>query len=57
MPSYRLYRLDVAGKFTSSEELEATDDDAALIAARALRHPYMCEVWLARRLIGRVASA
>lgn len=56
MPTYRLFKLDIAGKFTSSEELEAADDDQAISAARALEHPYICEVWLARRLIGRVAS-
>jgi hypothetical protein len=56
MPTYRLYRLDLSGKFESSEELVATDDDAALNTVRALGHPFVCELWLARRLIGRVAA-
>ena len=56
MPTYRLYKLDIFGKFATSEELVAADDDAALITVRALRHPQVCELWLARRLIGRVAA-
>ena len=56
MPTYRLYRLDLSGKFESSEEMVASDDDAALTAVRALGHPFVCELWLARRLIGRVAA-
>jgi hypothetical protein len=57
MPTYRLFKLDVAGKFESSETLEAPDDDEALKSVRASEHPYECEVWLARRLIGRVIAA
>src|SRR4029453_1247912 len=57
MPTYRLHKLDVSGKFAASEELEASDDDAALNAFRALRHPFVCELWLARRLIARVGAA
>jgi hypothetical protein len=56
MPTYRLYRLDLSGKFESSEEMVASDDDAAMSAVRALGHPFVCELWLARRLIGRVAA-
>jgi len=56
MPTYRLYKLDLSGKFESSEDMVATDDDAALSAVRALGHPFVCELWLARRLIGRVAA-
>jgi len=56
MPTYRLYKLDLSGKFESSEELVAADDDAALHSVRASRHPQVCELWLARRLIGRVAA-
>ena len=57
MPTYRLNLLDLSGKFASSETLEAADDDAALKAVRASRHPFVCELWLARRLIGRIAAA
>jgi hypothetical protein len=57
MPTYRLHKLDVSGKFVSSETLDAADDDAAVTAARASNHPFVCELWQARRLIGRIAAA
>jgi hypothetical protein len=57
MPTYRLYKLDLSGKFESSAEMQAADDDAALDAVRAFKHPCICELWLARRLIGRVSAA
>ena len=53
MPTYRLYKLDEAGKYQVSEELDASDDSEAMMLARAMDHPFMCEVWLARRLVGR----
>ena len=56
MPTYRLYKLDEAGKFNNSEGLEASDDVEAMRLARAADHPFACEVWLARRLIGRVVT-
>ena len=57
MPTYRLYKLDLSGKFESSVDMQAADDDAALDAVRAFKHPCVCELWLARRLIGRVSAA
>lgn len=56
MPTYRLYKLDEGGKFSAAEALEAHDDDEAMKAARASGHAFACEVWLARRLIGRVVA-
>lgn len=56
MPTYRLYKLDEGGKFAAAEALEAQDDDEAMKAARASGHAFACEVWLARRLIGRVLA-
>ena len=56
MPTYRLYKLDEAGKFNTSEGLQAADDTEAMTMARAVAHPFACEVWLARRLIGRVLT-
>ena len=53
MPTYRLYRLDEAGKFDRSEGIEAADDSQAMMLARAMEHPFICEVWLERRLVGR----
>lgn len=57
MPTYRLYKLDQAGKYDTSEGLEAADDSAALVMARAVGHPFTCELWLARRLVGRFMPA
>ena len=56
MPTYRLYKLDEAGKFDTSEPFEASDDDAAMMSARAAGHACATEVWLARRLIGRIIA-
>jgi hypothetical protein len=56
MPTYRLYKLDEAGKFAAAEALEAPDDDEAMKTARTTGHAFACEVWLARRLIGRVVA-
>jgi hypothetical protein len=56
MPTYRLYKLDEAGKFAAGEGLDAADDDEAMKKARAAGHAFACEVWLARRLIGRVVA-
>ena len=56
MPTYRLYQLDQAGKYAAGEELDASDDDDIMVKARAAGHEFGCEVWLARRLIGRVVA-
>ena len=56
MPTYRLYKLDEDGKFAAAEALDAADDDEAMKTARATGHAFACEVWLARRLIGRVLA-
>ena len=56
MPTYRLCKLDEAGKFDTSEPLEASDDDEAMKSARAAGHGHHCQVWLERRLIGRVLA-
>lgn len=56
MPTYRLHKLDQCGKFESSEALEAADDDEALKLVKATGHDRICEVWLMRRLVGRVLA-
>ena len=53
MPTYRLYKLDEAGKFDRSEGLEAANDSEAMRLARATGHSFACEVWLERHLVGR----
>ena len=56
MPTYRLSKLNAAGKFSTSEPFQAPDDDEAMRSARAAGHGCECQVWLARRLIGRVLA-
>ena len=54
MASYRLYRLDGAGKISSAEWLEAADDDEAASQARARAQNGTCEVWDRNRLVARI---
>lgn len=54
MPTYRLHKLDAFGKFQSSETIEADDDIEAVKTVRAGTHAGVCEIWLARRLVGRI---
>ena len=57
MPSYRLYRLDGAGKITSAEWVEADDDQAAVQNARDRDLPVICEMWDRNRLVARILPA
>ena len=54
LQSYRLYRLDGAGKITSAEWIEAADDEQAASQARELRGKDTCEVWDRNRLVARI---
>ena len=54
MPSYRLYRVDGAGKITSADWLEATDDGHATRLAREQAPDGMAEVWERGRLVARL---
>jgi hypothetical protein len=54
LPSYRLYRLDGAGKIVSAEWVEAPDDEAATQHARDRKLPVTCEMWERDRLIARI---
>lgn len=56
MPTYRLHRLDEAGKYATGEEMDASDDDEAMRKARAAGHAFTCELWLGRRLVGRIVA-
>lgn len=55
-PYYRLYLLNSAGNIIGNQELRAKDDEAALLAARDLRHWQAVEVWNLSRLVGRVMN-
>jgi hypothetical protein len=57
LPSYRLYRLDGAGKIVSAEWVEAADDKAAETHARDLALPVTCEMWERNRLVARIEPA
>lgn len=57
MPTYRLNKLDSAGKYgPGSEQIDASDDAAAMVKARGAGHAFACELWLGRRLVGRVVA-
>jgi hypothetical protein len=52
LPSYRLYRLDGAGKITSADWIEAEADDQALAHARDRADSGRFELWDRKRLVG-----
>lgn len=54
VPEYRHYRFDGAGKISSAEWLEATDDDDAARQVRELQLPFKSEIWDRNRLVARV---
>jgi hypothetical protein len=53
LPSYRLYRLDGAGKIISADWLEAEADDDALAQAQDHSGGRPFELWDRDRLISR----
>ena len=57
MASFRLYRLDGAGKITSAEWLEADGDDHAQQLARELEADITIEIWDRNRMIARIEPA
>lgn len=54
MPSYRLYRLDRAGKIITAEWVEADDDASAEQHARDSGVPETLELWDRTRLVAKV---
>jgi hypothetical protein len=54
LPSYRLYRVDGAGKITSAEWLDAAHDEEVKRLARELVPDGMAEVWERGRLVARL---
>jgi hypothetical protein len=57
LPTYRLYRLDGAGKITAAEWVEADDDEQARLKAHASVDRASFELWDRNRLVGRVPPA
>jgi hypothetical protein len=54
LPTYRLYRLDGAGRISSAEWVEAADDEEARSIARRDPACPRYELWQGPRLVGRV---
>jgi len=54
LPSYRLYRLDGAGKITSAEWIEADSDSIARDHALVNGKSPIIELWNQDRLIARI---
>lgn len=52
MPSYRLYRLDGAGKISTGDWIEADSDDDALRQAEERAGGGSFELWERQRLVG-----
>jgi len=56
VPTYRLYRLDGAGKIASADWIEADTDQEALVSARDQGGAGRFELWERNRLIGDHSS-
>lgn len=53
LPSYRLYRLDGAGKIIGADWIDAEDDEQAIREASTLVDGARYELWDRRRLVTR----
>jgi hypothetical protein len=56
LPSYRLYRLDGAGKIATGEWIAAAHDEDAIRLARASAGDGKHELWDGRRLVARIGK-
>ncbi len=54
MPEYRLYCLNERGGISTSHEIEAADDAAALGKAKAMKLPVYCELWEHGRIVAKL---
>jgi hypothetical protein len=54
LANYRIYRLDGAGKITTGEWIEASNDDAAAAQGRERAGQGIVEVWDRDRLVARL---
>ena len=53
MQTYRLYRLDGAGRISTAEWIEAVGDDEARSIARNVPESLRYELWHGSRLVDR----
>jgi hypothetical protein len=51
MAEYRLYCLDGSSKVASGDWIEADDDQAAILVAKATHDGFECELWQGKRLV------
>jgi hypothetical protein len=56
LPSYRLYRLDEAGKIATGEWIEAPHDEDAVRLANERAGEGKHELWDGRRLVARIGK-
>ena len=56
MPNYRVYFIDLEGRFCAVEVIEADTDAAAIQHAELLRDGKPVEVWSAARAVARLAA-
>jgi hypothetical protein len=54
MPSYRLYRLNVANKIIEAIDFNGPDLDSAKAEAVRIDHAEIIEIWCGARMIARV---
>lgn len=57
MPTYRLYRLDGAGKISAADWIEAADDEAARRQVETGAESAAYEIWDRKRLVARAGPA
>ena len=56
LPTYRLYRLDGAGRISGAEWIEAADDEEARSKSRGQLGSGRYELWERYRLVERVTG-
>lgn len=56
MSDYRIYCLDGASKITRADVIYADSDEEAIRAARKLKLPADCELWLRDRMIASIPA-
>ncbi|MGZ2411980.1 hypothetical protein ACUXST_001401 [Sphingomonas sp. F9_3S_D5_B_2] len=54
MAQYRIYCLDGVGKITRSHEIDAKNDDEAIVFARRMKLGVKCELWQRDRFVAKL---
>ena len=53
---YRVFLLGSHGRITGSRDIEAYNDEEAIVAARELKLPCKCEVWERARVLAELPA-